>query len=204
MNQRIFSRRRRRVRCNVLDIEASGLGSDSYPIEVGVVMASGREYQALIKPAPEWKHWCKEAEAMHGINCEALETYGLSVHDVCAELNDFCRGETLYSDCWTRDLPWILTLFGQAGVYPAFKCSPIEMVLKEHQLSDWTQHKNKIIEATGLRSHRALNDARIIAKTMNMLLGQAQIMRPASVEAEAEGASVTRGTVRQHSVDRVA
>ncbi len=157
--------------CNVLDVEASGLGSDSYPIEIGVVMASGQKYQALIKPVSGWTQWTEEAYAMHGIDRQMLQTRGLSVHVVCAELNDLCRGQTLYSDCWVNDLPWILKLFAQAGIYPKFKCSPIELILKESQFKNWAKHKQETIQATGIKPHRALNDADIIARTIQTLVG---------------------------------
>ncbi len=167
---------RRPFRCNVLDVEASGLGSNSYPVEVGVVMADGTEYQAVIKPADSWEHWSEEAEAMHGLSREYIEANGQSIRQVCLDLNRLCRNETLYTDCWVHDLPWILKLFEQAGMYPAFKCMPIESVLKEHQISNWVKHKSKIGACFDLKPHRALNDARIIAKTLQRLRTQNEII----------------------------
>jgi hypothetical protein len=37
------------IRPNIIDIEASGFGVDSYPIEVGIVLSTGQKYCALIK-----------------------------------------------------------------------------------------------------------------------------------------------------------
>ena len=41
----------------VIDIEASGVGRRSYPIEVGYVMPDARAVCMLIRPADDWQHW---------------------------------------------------------------------------------------------------------------------------------------------------
>jgi len=41
----------------VLDIEASGFGRDSYPVEIGYVLPDGQTWCTLIRPAPAWTHW---------------------------------------------------------------------------------------------------------------------------------------------------
>jgi hypothetical protein len=46
----------------VLDIEASGFGRDSFPIEVGYVLGNSESFCCLIRPAPEWTHWDATAE----------------------------------------------------------------------------------------------------------------------------------------------
>ena len=163
---------RRPFRCNVLDVEASGLGSNSYPIEVGIVLADGTEYQSIIKPAPDWQHWSEDAEIMHGLSRDYIEANGQPIRQVCSELNNLCRNETLYTDCWVYDLPWVLKLFEQAGMYPAFKCMPIESVLNESQITNWVEHKSKIGACSDLKPHRALNDARVIAGTLQHLRNQ--------------------------------
>lgn len=54
------------------DIEASSLGPDSYPIEVGWVSVKPNDEivsgAMLIKPAADWTDWSQEAEAVHGIS----------------------------------------------------------------------------------------------------------------------------------------
>ena len=49
----------------VLDVEASGFGRESYPIEVGYVLSGGQTYCSLIRPLPEWTHWDPQAERVH-------------------------------------------------------------------------------------------------------------------------------------------
>lgn len=63
----------------VIDFEASGLGSDSYPIEVGVALARApgavvESWSTLIRPHPTWAgaKWDGKAERVHGIPLAAL------------------------------------------------------------------------------------------------------------------------------------
>lgn len=155
---------------NVIDVEASGLGSHSYPIEVGLVLGNGTTYEALIKPPPDWQHWDKEAEDLHGISRDMLRRLGRSLREVCVELNQLCGGKTLYSDCWVYDSAWITKLFAKAGITPRFKCSPIEGILQEEHLEYWGEHKAEYIRNTQILPHRALNDAIIISETLERLL----------------------------------
>ncbi|WP_315853224.1 hypothetical protein [Alteromonas oceanisediminis] len=83
---------------SIIDVEASGFGANSYPIEIGVVRSDGARYCKLIKPLSDWLHWDKEAEALHGIRREVLLTHGLDAVEVCHELNQFLHNEQLYSD----------------------------------------------------------------------------------------------------------
>ena len=46
----------------IIDVEASGFGPYSYPIEIGVALDNGDKYCTLILPAPAWTHWDEEAE----------------------------------------------------------------------------------------------------------------------------------------------
>ena len=55
-----------------VDVEASGFGSLSYPIEIGIALPDGNRYCTLIAPAPSWVHWDPKAEALHGLSRERL------------------------------------------------------------------------------------------------------------------------------------
>ena len=41
----------------ILDLEASGFGRGSYPIEIGFVEAGGLPFCSLIQSAPDWEYW---------------------------------------------------------------------------------------------------------------------------------------------------
>lgn len=154
---------------SVIDVEASGLDSRSYPIEVGVVLGDGRTYEALIKPQHDWRHWSKEAEYLHGLSRDDLARDGKPAAEVCRELNKFCAGQTVYSDCWVIDTPWLTKLFAVSGVQPTFRCSPIEAVVDESLLDNWGYRKAAYAREVGLAPHRALNDAVIIAGALQRI-----------------------------------
>lgn len=71
----------------ILDIEASGFGASSDPIEVGHVLADGRSRCTLIRPREGWTHWDPRAEALHGISRETLLRHGRPVAEVARTLN---------------------------------------------------------------------------------------------------------------------
>lgn len=151
---------------NVIDLEASGLASNSYPIEVGLVLGNGQSFEALIKPLPHWQHWDEEAESIHGIDREQLETDGQDIRAVCQQINKLCAGKTLYSDCWVHDSRWLNLLFSEAGIPMEFRCSPMEVFLDDEELENWLYHKSEFCRTSNIRPHRALNDAIIIAETL--------------------------------------
>jgi hypothetical protein len=152
-------------RPNIIDFEASGLGNNTYPIEVGVILRNGNKFCALITPAPEWQHWDEQAEKIHGISRETLQKYGKPVREVAIELNQFILNETVYSDCWVVDKPWMSTLFAQAKVIPSFNLCALEMILKEQQLPLWSNTKQQVLEELGITRHRASSDALLIQET---------------------------------------
>ena len=71
----------------IIDIEASGFGAESYPIEIGVVLGDGAKYCSLIEPRPEWTHWDPAAETVIINSGDGLKTYGRSM-TVADRLND--------------------------------------------------------------------------------------------------------------------
>lgn len=114
----------------VIDFEASSLGSDSYPIEVGVAIATGRQadiasWSALIKPSPEWKSanaWDRRSEQVHGIRQSQLDE-GLQPAEALARLNELLTPiGTVWCDGGQYDRFWFDRLCKAAPlVRPAFK-----------------------------------------------------------------------------------
>ncbi|WDP90922.1 MAG: hypothetical protein HUN04_14950 [Desulfobacter sp.] len=149
----------------IVDVEASGFGSLSYPIEIGVAMDENKRYCSLIHPPPQWTHWDKEAENTHRITREILLRHGKSPPRVSLELNNLLEGLTVYTDGWAVDKPWITRLFAQAGLRPSFTVSPLERILSEPQMDIWHSTKDKIINALDKSRHRASIDAFIIQET---------------------------------------
>lgn len=149
----------------IIDVEASGFGPDSYPIEIGVSFADGQKYCTLIAPAADWVHWDVGAEAVHHIPREKLVENGAPIRVVVAKLNDLLRGMTIYTDGWAVDYPWIRKLFAACGLEPSFRVSPLEMILSEDQMERWHATKDDVQRELNFARHRASNDAEVIRKT---------------------------------------
>lgn len=147
---------------HIIDIEASGFGPDSYPIEVGVVSADGQKFCRLITPLPDWQHWSDEAEALHHISMDVLLEFGDDARLVCQQLNQFCQGQRLYSDGWVVDYPWLIKLFSAVGMSMSFSVSPLEAILSEHQMDVWQKTRQAIWKKTSGERHRASHDAEVI------------------------------------------
>lgn len=160
----------RKISIHTLDIEASGFGSASYPIEIGLLLADGTTYHSLIQPLPHWTHWSQQAESIHQIPRDCLLQNGKTISQVCREVNQLCAGKTLYSDCWVHDAAWLQILFGEAGISMAFRCSPVELLLKEENMAVWAHCKAESSRYLDIAPHRALNDAIIVSKTLEYFI----------------------------------
>lgn len=146
----------------VLDIEASGFGAHSYPIEVGFVLPDGGSWCSLIRPAPEWLHWDPDAAAMHGLTRDMLERHGRGVHEVAAALNERLRGRVVYCDGWGHDYPWLAKLFDAAGLQPAFRLEHLQRLLDDADAPRFAQIKHGLATEQGRLRHRASTDARVL------------------------------------------
>lgn len=146
----------------VMDIEASGFGPGSYPIEVGVVLEDGGGYCVLVKPEPEWIHWDPAAERCHGLSREVLFKYGQPVTTVAHQLNTLLESMTVYTDAWGNDASWLDLLFHHAGQRRLFKLESLRALLPEDRLPLWNDTKSQMIEALNISRHRASADARIL------------------------------------------
>ncbi len=155
----------------VLDIEASGFGRRSYPIEVGYVLPDGRSVCMLVQPAPEWTHWDDEAERVHGIGRETLLAHGHDVREVAQRLNSDLRGLTVYCDGWAHDYTWLAGLFEAAGMRAAFRLESVSALLDEAHLERLDAARQQALARMGLNRHRASNDARALQQALAAVQG---------------------------------
>lgn len=146
----------------VIDIEASGFGAHSYPIEIGFVLPDGGSWCSLIRPAADWRHWDATAEAVHGLTRAMLERHGRSVGDVAAALNERLRGRVVYCDGWGHDYPWLARLFDAAGRQPAFRLEHMHRLLDDADAPRFAQIKHGLATEQGRLRHRASTDARVL------------------------------------------
>lgn len=150
---------------SIIDIEASGFGRSSYPIEVGYVLGDGSSFCTLIRPAPSWTHWDSSAESVHHIQRTTLDRHGKPVAEVAAMLNERLRGKTLYSDGWGHDFAWLSALFDEAGCVPLFRLESLRKLLSEDEADRWQPTRDRISGEFSLARHRASVDAWLLQQT---------------------------------------
>lgn len=150
----------------LLDIEASGFGRGSYPIEIGLARTDGSTCAFLIQPLAEWTHWDPKAELLHGISRARLQREGHPVVEVARWLNDeLAEIGIAYSDSWGYDNTWMSLLFHHAGMLPRFRLEALRRLLDERQLELWSAAKEALITECDIQRHRAGEDARLLQLT---------------------------------------
>ncbi len=146
----------------ILDIEASGFGRRSYPIEVGYVLPDGQARCTLIRPPAHWTHWDPGAELVHHISRDTLLRHGRPAGEVAQLLNSDLTGLTVYCDGWGHDYPWLAALFDEAGLSPGFRLESVRMLLDESHLALLPDLQRQALQELGMVRHRASNDARAL------------------------------------------
>nr|WP_315490704.1 hypothetical protein [uncultured Rhodoferax sp.] len=150
----------------VLDVEASGFGRNSYPIEIGFVLPNGHTFCTLVRPEAHWTHWDAQAEATHHISRALILSRGVPVPEVARTINAKLAGQTVYSDGWVNDYSWIGALFDAADMSPAFKLENLRVLLDEHEADQWHTVKAEVTRERGVQRHRASADARLLQLTL--------------------------------------
>jgi hypothetical protein len=168
----------------VIDVEASGFGAGSYPIEIGFVLGSGASYCTLITPLPEWQHWDSDAEMVHGIDRQTLQARGRPALDVALWLNEHLAGQVVFSDGWAQDNAWVSRLFHDVGVLMRFRIQTIRYLLDEMQLEFWQQAREQAAALVTGR-HRASADARIVQQAYLLSRDMVAHGKPARPAAQA-------------------
>lgn len=148
----------------IIDVEASGFGRGSYPIEIGLAMTNGDTRCFLVRPADDWTHWDPAAEAVHGISRDTLLRHGHPPEEVAAALNELLRGQEVYSDAWGHDSSWIGKLFDAVGSHARFRILTLRSLLTDSQLTFWQQARHQLTRQRAQR-HRASTDANLIQQT---------------------------------------
>jgi hypothetical protein len=148
-----------------IDVEASGFGAGSYPIEIAFACSQDAIESYLVCPAPSWTHWSDDAERLHGLSRERLLSEGKPADFIAQWLNSTLNGRTLYSDAWHYDFSWIHRLFSEVGALPEFKMASIEELLTQEQSKLWAICKADVAASLQLTQHRAANDVRLLLAT---------------------------------------
>lgn len=152
-----------------IDFEASGLGPQSWPIEIGLAWIEDGEvksWSSLIRPAPNWSMdaWCPASERVHGISRAELDA-APQVHVVAAEAARLMAGRSICSDAPEFEERWAARLFceqpGSGSVRVAYVYSAFALLCNEAQL-DRLHEKLARLPAP----HRAGPDAERHAKAL--------------------------------------
>lgn len=144
-----------------IDVEASGLGPNSWPIEVGWTFDTGEPRSMLIKPCDKWSMtaWEKSAEKLHGISPTVLVTDGREPIEAALVLNAALGNAEVYSDAPDYDSYWLFRLYDAAGVRPNYRLHDLGDLLRPiwpGEPADLVAEASK--EAPHI--HRAADDAR--------------------------------------------
>ena len=148
----------------LIDVEASGLHFDSYPIEVAI-LTTGQPQSWLIAPQPTWTYWDPNAEALHGISRDLLRAEGLNCSVVPAQLSAAIRRKdrTLYSDAAEWDWDWIRTLYLSVDAVLDFNVLPIQQLMTPRQTALFHSEKRRLAKGKTYRLHRAASDVMLLA-----------------------------------------
>jgi DNA polymerase III epsilon subunit-like protein len=148
---------------NIIDIEASGLRSDSYPIEIAILV-DGKKHVWLIKPEDHWTYWSDDAQDLHGISLKMLQREGLPVATVADELNRAVSASNglLHSDAVRWDSGWINTLYDAANMRMNFKVVSIYDLLSENQSLKFDNERSKLANSGRYDLHKAEEDVSLI------------------------------------------
>lgn len=146
----------------ILDIEASGFGRGSYPIEIGFVGTDGSLFCGLIRPEPDWCHWDDSAQALHGITRELLAQRGRPAAWMASEINARLAGQTVYCDGWGHDYAWLGRLYDAAEQQPRFKLEDLRTLLSEAEAARWHAVTLAVRARQRLNRHRASSDALVL------------------------------------------
>jgi hypothetical protein len=155
-----------------LDIEASGLGTRSYPIEIAwKQLDSEDEDDFLIDPRTgyNWTNWDESAAEIHGLSLEELYEEGISVKEACSRLNQRLRGKYVYSDAFEFDYFWITRLFDAGMVKPQFRLLGLEELLNEDDLELYQK-----VSHQSPRRHRAMPDVDDLIRSIKPFVFQTQ------------------------------
>jgi hypothetical protein len=115
-----------------LDVEASSLSPESYPIEVAWNFGDGSIESHLISPRgmPSWTDWDIKSEAIHGISRSDLVTNGESPLVVYERLSESLLNQAFYSDAPAFDENWLQKLsVSCTGSAAAFELKHVDDLL---------------------------------------------------------------------------
>jgi hypothetical protein len=122
-----------------VDLEASSLRSNSYPIEVAWSLPDETIESYLVSPAgiESWTDWSIESQEIHGIRRGELLENGKQLGWICKRMNEQLAGQVVYTDNPSWDGTWLAELFHAAeGSLMEFSLGSVDELLFSDTYSD--------------------------------------------------------------------
>jgi len=159
-----------------LDVEASSLSMDSYPIEVAWSDNLGKIESHIINPSAieYWKDWDYNAQQIHGISRKKCREEGVNPRFLCERMSKSIKaGETIYADGGPFDEGWVDVLYGEGSDlgYAQFKIIhsdavmlPLLQKIESEEKKVWQLYEQLKLEARKMVDgrHRAKVDVQYL------------------------------------------
>lgn len=146
-----------------IDLEASSLSEDSWPIELGICWLDEREklrtQSKLIKPHPGWplSGWSDASQKIHRIALAELENAD-DATDVAEWACEVLAGALLVSDAVDFDQMWLDRLMDTISSSRSLKLTSVQEVARRRFSNDAMSMFFRAY-ARGRSTHRAADDA---------------------------------------------
>jgi DNA polymerase III epsilon subunit-like protein len=154
----------------IIDLEASGLGSNGFPTELGwaIIQADGsvKSSSCLIRPPAKWtiyrNAWSAASERLTGITREMLDRDGVPPSEAMMRFFEAVGDRDLVSDEPDFDAHWLARLAEAAGTSIGGRKLGDARKLIQQTAAD----HGSTVEFHGPPQHRAEADARRLALTL--------------------------------------
>jgi hypothetical protein len=171
-----------------LDIEASSLSMDSYPIEIAWSDPSGAIESHLINPyaVDEWIDWDYNAQQIHGISRKQCREQGVHPSYLCSRMNQvITQGEILYADGGAFDENWIDVLYSAGSslghaqfrvVHSDAVMLPLLMKIEHDEKKRWQLYETLKLEARAIvkERHRASVDVQYLIELWKLCINMSE------------------------------
>jgi len=173
-----------------LDVEASSLSMDSYPIEVAWSDNQGKIESHLINPycVDYWDDWDYNAQQIHSISRKQLREEGISPQKLCHRMNSsIAIGEIIYADGGPFDKNWIDVLFQEGTqlgyakfdiVHSDAVMLPLLQKIETDEKKCWQLYESLKLEARKMVDgrHRAKVDVQYLIELYKLCISVTHIL----------------------------
>jgi DNA polymerase III alpha subunit (gram-positive type) len=171
----------------MLDVEASGLGHSSYPVEVAFASSTGAQANFLIKPTTDWLEkgeWDKSAEKLHGLSQQQLLQKGDNIVSVAQQLNKYLCSKLVLCNDLTFDGFWLTQLFQAANTSVTFHLIDLSDLFDFWGEEKAHLYKEEYGKTLNTNEHRALPDAKRFVKAYLAFVKKRMLLSGLTTQAE--------------------